>query len=90
MTNFHNNTMIKQGKKQHTCIYNCLTFFIFRKPTTFATINGPRGKTLFFGLPGNPVSAIVTCNLYVIPTLLKMSGCPNFTRTFMNVKVSNY
>ena len=57
------------------------------KPTTFATINGPRGKTLFFGLPGNPVSAIVTCNLYVIPTLLKMSGCPNFNRTFMNVKV---
>jgi hypothetical protein len=28
--------------------------------------------------------------MYVIPTLLKMSGCPNFTRTFMNVKVSNY
>mmetsp|Transcript_14692 Transcript_14692/g.19272 ORF Transcript_14692/g.19272 Transcript_14692/m.19272 type:complete len:614 (+) Transcript_14692:67-1908(+) len=40
------------------------------KPTTFATI--PRkGKTdlIFFSLPGNPVSSIVTFNLLVIPTL---------------------
>ncbi|XP_071163721.1 gephyrin-like isoform X4 [Mytilus edulis] len=57
------------------------------KPTTFATVNGPMGKTLFFGLPGNPVSAVVTCNLYVIPTLRKMSGCPNYQRTLLNVKV---
>lgn len=60
---------------------------IFRKPTTFATAYGPRGNTLFFGLPGNPVSAAVTCNLYVVPALSKMSGCPNFHRTVMSVKV---
>lgn len=57
------------------------------KPTTFATINKASKKILFFGLPGNPVSAIVTCNLYVIPSLLKMSGCPNYKRTYMKVKV---
>nr|XP_022331170.1 gephyrin-like isoform X2 [Crassostrea virginica] len=46
------------------------------KPTAFATLE--KGRKLFFGLPGNPVSAVVTCNLYVIPALNKMAGnlCP--------------
>ncbi|KAI8505385.1 hypothetical protein Bbelb_165740, partial [Branchiostoma belcheri] len=44
------------------------------KPTTFATIQYSRQKKLLFALPGNPVSAIVTCNLFVVPTLRKMSG----------------
>jgi gephyrin len=44
------------------------------KPTTFATceINGK--KKLFFGLPGNPVSALVTYWLFVVPTLKSMMG----------------
>ncbi|CAF0923256.1 unnamed protein product [Adineta steineri] len=44
------------------------------KPTTFATceINGK--KKLFFGLPGNPVSALVSYWLLVIPTLKHMMG----------------
>lgn len=40
------------------------------KPLAFGHI----GETLFFGLPGNPVSALVTFELFVRPTLLKMAG----------------
>lgn len=40
------------------------------KPTVF----GKLGKKLIFGLPGNPVSAIVTFNLFVRAALLKMQG----------------
>ena len=35
---------------------------------------GRRGGTLVFGLPGNPVSAQVTFDLFVRPALLKMQG----------------
>jgi molybdopterin molybdotransferase len=35
---------------------------------------GTRGDTLIFGLPGNPVSAQVTFELFVRPALLKMQG----------------
>lgn len=53
------------------------------KPTTFATIPNPVEKKemvdivenkLFFGLAGNPVSAVVTLHLFVIPALKKISG----------------
>ncbi len=40
------------------------------KPTAFGTL---RGK-LTFGLPGNPVSAMVTFELFVRPALMKMMG----------------
>jgi molybdopterin molybdotransferase len=40
------------------------------KPTLFAT----RGQTLVFGLPGNPVSAIVTFCLFVAPAARALSG----------------
>ena len=33
-----------------------------------------RKHTLVFGLPGNPVSSLVGCELFVRPALLKMSG----------------
>ncbi|XP_005090817.2 gephyrin [Aplysia californica] len=57
------------------------------KPTTFATLEHAGQRKFFFGLPGNPVSAIVTCNLYVIPAIRKMTGCPNPHRTVIKVKV---
>lgn len=41
------------------------------KPVTFGSV---RGRPVF-GLPGNPVSAMVTFELFVRPALLKMSGC---------------
>jgi molybdopterin molybdotransferase len=40
------------------------------KPLAFGRI----GETLFFGLPGNPVSAMVTFELFVRPALWKMAG----------------
>jgi molybdopterin molybdotransferase len=40
------------------------------KPTWF----GARGDTLVFGLPGNPVSAVVTFALFTRPALLAMQG----------------
>jgi molybdopterin molybdotransferase len=48
------------------------------KPTWFGT----RGKTLVFGLPGNPVSAMVTFHLFVRPALRALAGGnPEDTRT---------
>jgi molybdopterin molybdotransferase len=35
---------------------------------------GKKGKTLVFGLPGNPVSSLVNFNLFVRPVLDKLSG----------------
>lgn len=40
------------------------------KPIVFAR----RGKTFFFGLPGNPVSTSVTFNVFVRPAIRKMQG----------------
>lgn len=48
------------------------------KPTTFATCLYAGKTKLIFGLPGNPVSAIVTCHLYVIPACRKLSGHKRF------------
>ncbi|CAL5220125.1 g2080 [Coccomyxa viridis] len=46
------------------------------KPLTFATIDasGSRKAMTVFGLPGNPVSSIVTYNLVCLPALRKLSG----------------
>ncbi len=40
------------------------------KPVAFGT----RGATLVFGLPGNPVSALVGCELFVRPAILALQG----------------
>jgi molybdopterin molybdotransferase len=40
------------------------------KPISF----GKRGDTLVFGLPGNPVSALVGCELFVKPALRALQG----------------
>jgi molybdopterin molybdotransferase len=40
------------------------------KPVSF----GVRGGTLVFGLPGNPVSALVGCELFVKPALRALQG----------------
>ncbi len=37
------------------------------KPTTFATLEYNGKAKLFLGLPGNPVSAMVTAHLYLLP-----------------------
>jgi molybdopterin molybdotransferase len=40
------------------------------KPLNFAT----RGETLIFGLPGNPVSSLVTFDLFIRPAIRQMIG----------------
>jgi molybdopterin molybdotransferase len=40
------------------------------KPVTF----GARDATLVFGLPGNPVSSLVGCLLFVLPAVLALQG----------------
>ncbi|GFR84822.1 gephyrin [Elysia marginata] len=65
----------------------CLHNLSPRKPTTFATLEHHGRRKLIFGLPGNPVSAIVTSNLYVIPAVRKMAGCPTPERTVMKVQL---
>src|SRR6185503_21209961 len=47
------------------------------KPLTFGQVGG----VPFFGLPGNPVSAMVTFDIFVRPTLLKLGGRPDNSRT---------
>lgn len=48
------------------------------KPTTFATVKVPHSTNakVIFALPGNPVSALVTCNLLVVPALRRLAGFP--------------
>jgi molybdopterin molybdotransferase len=46
------------------------------RPTWFGT----RGETLVFGLPGNPVSAMVTFILFARPALAAMQGAPHRAR----------
>jgi molybdopterin molybdotransferase len=46
------------------------------KPITFGSVGGHP----VFGLPGNPVSAMVTFELFVRPALRKMSGCEQLHR----------
>ena len=46
------------------------------KPLAFGT----KGGTLFFGLPGNPVSAMVSFSQFVRPALFKMTGAIKFSK----------
>jgi molybdopterin molybdotransferase len=47
------------------------------KPLTVATLASPRGAVIYFGLPGNPVSALVSFWRFVQPALKKLSGQRN-------------
>ena len=48
---------------------------------------GRRGDRLVFGLPGNPVSAQVTFDLFVRPALLRMQGARVVARPHLRVKL---
>jgi molybdopterin molybdotransferase len=52
------------------------------KPITFGSLAG----RAVFGLPGNPVSAMVTFELFVRPALLKLAGRRRLTRPRMRVR----
>jgi gephyrin len=54
------------------------------KPLNFATV----GSTLIFGLPGNPVSALVSFELFIRPALRKLQGFANPTRPTLRAQVA--
>ncbi|XP_065208186.1 gephyrin [Planococcus citri] len=57
------------------------------KPTKFFSIPFENGKKFLFGLPGNPVSATVTCHLFVLPALKRMSGVLNPSPTIIKAQL---
>ncbi len=48
---------------------------------------GKRGETLVFGLPGNPVSAQVTFEVFVRAALMKMQGARSISRPWVEVEL---
>ncbi len=54
------------------------------KPLAF----GVRGTTLVFGLPGNPVSAMVSFELFVRPALMRLMGYRKTTRPIYRAIIS--
>uniref|UniRef100_A0A915B2Q0 MoaB/Mog domain-containing protein n=1 Tax=Parascaris univalens TaxID=6257 RepID=A0A915B2Q0_PARUN len=57
-------------------------------PTTFATGLWKGQNKAIFALPGNPVSAWVTAQLFVMPALRKTAGYANYWPTTIKVKVT--
>lgn len=55
------------------------------KPVYFAR----KQNQLLFGLPGNPLSAAITCALFVIPALKKMAGYRQFRLLPIPASLSN-
>ncbi len=58
------------------------------KPLNFATAGGA-GSALIFGLPGNPVSSLVTFELLIRPALRAMAGMPAIERPRVPVTLSH-
>jgi molybdopterin molybdotransferase len=70
---FVKEALARLGAEQHLWLVNMRP----GKPITFATIpQPPKGVLPVFGLPGNPVSAMVTFELFVRPALIRMAGGP--------------
>ena len=68
------------------------------KPLTVAQFkqDGKTSDCLYFGLPGNPVSALVCCWRFVVPALRKISGLgadawgPEFVRARCHVELRSH
>ncbi len=64
------------------------------KPLAFGTIKG-MGKTgqerniPYLGLPGNPVSAMITFELFVRPAILKMMGKKNLSKPIVDAVIED-
>ena len=57
------------------------------KPLTVATFED--NNCLYFGIPGNPVSALVSCWRFIQPALLKLSGLNNYQPQFITATTRN-
>jgi molybdopterin molybdotransferase len=58
------------------------------KPFTFATLRADGKDKLAFGLPGFPVSSLVTFEVFVRPALRKMQGFTNLQRPTLPVRLA--
>jgi molybdopterin molybdotransferase len=68
---FVRDALARLGAEQHLWLVNMRP----GKPIAFATLpRPPKGALPVFGLPGNPVSAMVTFELFVRPAILRMAG----------------
>ena len=58
------------------------------RPVWFGTVEKPSEPKLIFGLPGNPVSALVTFNQFVKPAIFKMMGLLNCKKNNLSAKIT--
>lgn len=58
------------------------------KPTAFAVLTFEGKSKFWFGLPGNPASAVVTSHLFLLPALRKMSGYKDVFPPSVNVTLN--
>jgi molybdopterin molybdotransferase len=61
------------------------------KPLVFGEASAPEGeprRVPFFGLPGNPVSTMVTFELFVRPVIDALSGVPPRARRFLRARLA--
>ena len=82
---FVKEALARLGAEQHVWLVNMRP----GKPVTFATIPaGGEDKTLVpaFGLPGNPVSAMVTFELFVRPAIRRMGGHARLQRPMIRAR----
>jgi molybdenum cofactor synthesis domain-containing protein len=59
------------------------------KPLTFVTVEQGGKRKPVFGLPGFPVSSLVSFELFVRPAILKMGGRTNLQRQVVQVKLEH-
>ena len=59
------------------------------KPLTFATVPKAGGQGYAFGLPGFPVSSLVTFEVFVRPALLRLQGLSEVFRPRVRVELSH-
>ena len=59
------------------------------KPIVFGTLPLPHRKLPFFGLPGNPVSTMVTFDLFVLPVLHALEGTANSPPRFAYARLDD-
>jgi len=61
------------------------------KPLAFGMVKGAdEGRNIpYLGLPGNPVSAMVTFEVFVRPAILKMMGKKNLTKPTVEAVIGN-
>jgi molybdopterin molybdotransferase len=59
------------------------------KPLTFATIGKPDGQAYAFGLPGFPVSSLVTFEVFVRPALRRLQGLSQVYRPRVSVALAH-